>query len=126
MWPNAQAPPPGGMWPNARTPTAPPTPTAEAPYRPVRQFAHVPRRFEVDQLQPGEGAATPVGDVYRDPQSGRLKLRMNEAGKAAWRQKAQDRLREFGTYPLSHDPLAPKPDVTPGTPVYNPFTGKWL
>jgi len=130
MWPDAQAPPApttnagGGLWPDASEPQAPPIP--DAPYKVARSIPHVPRRFELDSLAPGEGVTMPLGDAYRDTATGKLKIKLNDAGKAEYRKLEQDRLRKFSPYPMSHDPAAPTPDVTPGQPVFDPFKGAWL
>lgn len=140
IWPDAQAPQTAGgemwpdlhggeIWPDATSPQAPPSPGAppvETPYRPVRQIAYVPRRFEVDSLRPGEGASMPLGDVYRPATGGPLRLKLNEQGKQAFREYRMTRLRKFGKYPMSEDPMAPTPAVDPGMPVFNAFTGKWI
>lgn len=138
LWPDAQAPQApqsagGELWPDVQAPTAPSSPqappaapTVEQPYRPVRTINYVPQRFEVDTLAPGEAATTPVGDVYRDPNSGALKLKLNDAGKQAVRQWRAQRLRAFGDYPMSNDPMAPTPPVQPGMPTYDAFRGRWI
>lgn len=101
------------------TPAAPMSPVNKG-YQVTGQVDYVPESYELDSLQPGQAVTTPHGDVYRDP-SGKLKLKLNEQGKAAYQQARVEKIKRFGNYPGMEDPNAPAPPVNPRGPDFNPF-----
>ena len=103
-------------------PLGPPqVPGVDKGYQVSGQLDYVPETYELDGLQSGQAVSTPEGDVYRDRTTGKLKMRLNQQGKAAYQQARTEKLKRYGNYPGMEDPAAPPPPVNPRGPDFNPF-----
>jgi hypothetical protein len=52
-------------------------------------------------------------------------VNLTPEGKQKLAEQQMRALAKFGAYPGMNDPAAPKPQVIPGKPSFNPFTMKW-
>lgn len=114
--------------PAAPTPAPATYPNTGEPTMPVPEdlssIGRVDYTPTVDQLRaiaPGRALATPHGDIYRDAGTGKLRLRLNDAGKVAYQAARMQAVARFGKYPGHDDPNAPPPPIEPGVPNFNPF-----
>lgn len=93
---------------------------------PTIQLSRLPSSEELAAYPPHAIVDTPYGVLEPSPDGGPRTLKMNEQGRAHYRQVKARRLRAFGERLFSNDPNAPLPPVEVGQPAYNPFTGKWV
>lgn len=89
--------------------------------QPQPQFA-TPEQIQA--LQPGQSVEHEFGTVTHDPQTGRNMLKLNPQAKARYQAAHQQLRAKFKHF--SSNPDAPQPNLIPGKPNYNPFTGEWL
>jgi len=86
----------------------------------VSTVSGMPDEHDLDALREGEAIATLDGEVYREP-GGRLNMALNDVGKVKYEAARVALHKRAGWYPGLDDPVAPKLEVIPGLPVFNPF-----
>lgn len=115
-----QLPRPGQQQPQAPD-TAAPELAVAAP--PVRTFTGMPSGFDMRTLQPGEQAQTPWGPAVMG-EDGKPRIQFTPEGEQAYRQAVVAERKKI-RLPAGFEPLADSLPVTPGRPIFDPFSGKW-
>lgn len=68
---------------------------------------------------------TPNGS-FEKAEDGTVTIRgLSERGKQRLESLKKVGMKDFGDFPGSDDPNAPKPPIVPGMPAFNPYTGDW-
>jgi hypothetical protein len=97
---------------------------AGAPGNPARPFVPYFTPDHFGQMQPGESADTPMGTVSRGP-DGQPHILLSEQGRAHHAKLRAEEVTRYGDHPFKSLPGAPQPPITPGSPHFNPFSGRF-